>query len=291
MGAGRSRRDDGKGSSRGAPTGRGRRARAVALSITALFVLIVVAAARIASVRPRSGGSPALIRASSVTASGASPLPAAGVMTAAAPGPASASGAMGAGAPSGLDAAAKAVGFTVTTGPNVGVIENLPADTTLLAPSTSLLAVDSPAPDFTLRTPEGTAVRLSDLRGKTVLLEFFATWCPHCQAEAPHLLTLLKELPASKVAFLSVNADSEDAASIHAYTGYFGLPWPALMDPGSPSGSFHHQGALGPVSTEYGVSYFPTFYVISASGRIAWRADREQPDALLLARLRDVSGS
>jgi len=189
-----------------------------------------------------------------------------------------------------LDKAADAVGFRVTTGPGIGEIENLPAETTLLAPSRSLLPVGASAPDFTLPTPEGTKVRLSDFRGKTVFLEFFATWCPHCQAEAPHLLGIQKVLPSS-VTFLSVNGDSEDAASVHAFSRHFGLPWQALLDPGLPPGSFSRQGGIGPVSRAYGLSLFPTFYIIDANGRIAWRADREQPDALLVARLRDASGS
>jgi thiol-disulfide isomerase/thioredoxin len=190
-----------------------------------------------------------------------------------------------------LDKAADAVGFHVTTGPNVGVIENLPAETTLPAPSESLLAVGSTGPDFTLSTPDGKSVRLSDLRGRTVFLEFFATWCPHCQAEAPHLLAIYKGLDTAKVAFVSVNADSEDAASVHAFTRHFGLPWTAVLDPGSPPGSFNRQGGVGPVSSAYGLALFPTFYIIDAAGRVAWRADREQPDSVILSRLHDVSGS
>jgi peroxiredoxin len=190
-----------------------------------------------------------------------------------------------------LDKAADAVGFQVTTGADIGVIENLPAETTLLPPSRTLLPVGAVAPDFTLRTPEGAAVRLADYRGKVVLLEFFATWCPHCQAEAPHLLAMYQSMPTSRIAFLAVNGDSEDAASVHAFGRHFGLPWPELLDPGSPPGSFSQQGGIGPVSRAYGLSLFPTFYIIDAKGRIAWRGDREQPDGLLRARLLDASGS
>ena len=142
-----------------------------------------------------------------------------------------------------------------------------------------------------MAAPDGKLVTLSQFRGKTVFLEFFATWCPHCQAEAPHLLRLYNSLPASNVVFLSVNGDSEDAASIHAFTRHFGLPWGAYLDPGAPAGSFSQQGGIGPVSRSYGLALFPTFYIIDARGRIAWRADREQPDSLILAKLRDVSGS
>jgi thiol-disulfide isomerase/thioredoxin len=128
-------------------------------------------------------------------------------------------------------------------------------------------------------------VSLSDFRGKAVLLEFFATWCPHCQAEAPHLKAMAQSLDKTRFAFVSVNGDSEDAASIYAYHRYFGLPFPALLDPGSPAGSFHQPGGVGPVSQAYHMQTFPTFYVIDPHGRIFWATDGEQPDALIRAKL------
>jgi thiol-disulfide isomerase/thioredoxin len=128
-------------------------------------------------------------------------------------------------------------------------------------------------------------VSLSDERGKAVLLEFFATWCPHCAAEAPHLERLARSLGAKRYAFMSVNGDSEDPASVFAYERYFGLPFPALLDPGSTPGSFHSPGSSGPVTTEYGLQAFPTFYVVAPNGKITWRGDGEQPTALLRQEL------
>jgi len=208
-------------------------------------------------------------------------------------GPAAAAPAQSTGDPSlaALVKAANAVGFRQTTDSSVGVVENLPADTQMLPPSKSLLPVGRQAPDFTLRTATGKNVKLSDFRGKTVLLEFFATWCPHCQAETRHLLQLSSTLASHGVAFLSVNADSEDAASIYAFERFFGITWPALLDPGTPAGSFAQAGGAGPVTDAYGIALYPTFYIIDAHGRVAWRADREQPDALLLQKLIDASGA
>ncbi len=189
-----------------------------------------------------------------------------------------------------LESAADAVGFRPTTASNVGIVETLPADAPLLAPSRTLLPVGAPAPDFTLSTPKGETVRLSDYRGRVVLLDFFATWCPHCQAEAQHLPLIYSTLSPKDFAFLAVNADSEDAASIHAFERWFKLPWPALLDPGTPAGSFKQAGGAGPVTTAYGVALYPTFYIVDRAGRIAWRGDREQPDALLLQKLHDAAG-
>jgi peroxiredoxin len=188
-------------------------------------------------------------------------------------------------APASLVQAANKVGFRPTTEPGVGQIEDDPASQAKPPANPDLLPAGSMAPAFTLKTPEGDSVSLSDFRGKAVLLELFATWCPHCNAEAPHLQALYRSLPRSKYAFVSVNGDGEDAASVYAYHRYFGLSFPALLDPGGQPGSFHQPGSAGLVSTKYRLAYFPTFYVIDPHGRITWRSDGEQPDALLREEL------
>jgi peroxiredoxin len=188
--------------------------------------------------------------------------------------------------------AAEAVNFHPFTAPGVGKIEDAPAAAGT-KPSSDLLAVGTKAPAFTLRTPTGKKVSLSDYRGKALLLEFYAGWCPHCAAEAPHLRALAGRLPASKAALLAVNGDGEDAPSVFAYHVYFGLPFPALLDPapGKDPVTFPTHGPVGRISTAYKVGYFPTFYVIDPQGRIAWRGDGEQPDALLRQQLLRAAGT
>ena len=85
-----------------------------------------------------------------------------------------------------------------------------------------------------------------------------------------------------------MNAGGGEAAGVCAYHRDFGLPFPALLDPSANPGSFHAPGSPGPVSTAYRVSSYPTFYVIDPTGLIAWRADNEQPDALILEKLKDA---
>jgi peroxiredoxin len=196
-------------------------------------------------------------------------------------------------APVELRRAARAVGFEPLEQSGVGSIENQPAEAARPTLGKDLLEVGTKAPPFTLRTPAGRKVSLADYRGKAVLLEFFATWCPHCAAEAPHLRTLSRELPESKYAVVSVDGSNADPASVYAYHVYFGLPYPALVDPapGEPAVTFPEHGTRGKVSKAYGVGYFPTFYVIDPQGRITWRADGEQPDELLKQQLRLASGA
>jgi peroxiredoxin len=184
-----------------------------------------------------------------------------------------------------LISAAQAVGFHPTTEAGVGEIETKPASDAQAPSNPSLLSVGTYAPNFTLDTPEGQKVSLSSYRGKTVLLEFFATWCPHCNAEAPYLGTMARSLKSKGVQFLSVNADGETAPSVYAFHRYYGLPYPALLDPSTQPGSFNAEGAAGQVSNVFHVEAFPTFYILDKTGKITWASDGEQPNALLRQEL------
>ncbi len=182
--------------------------------------------------------------------------------------------------------AAELVGFEPASEPGSGSVEGEPLATPAPPSARSLLAPGVAAPDFRLATPTGARVSLSALRGKAVLLEFFATWCPHCAAEAPHLERLARSLAGGRFALVAVDADGETAPSVLAFHIYFGLSYPALLDPSAHPGSFHAAGAPGGATRSYRVAVFPTFYVLDRSGRVAWAGEGEQPDALLRAELR-----
>ena len=201
------------------------------------------------------------------------------------PPPAASVSASDANASPALISAAQAIGFHPTTEAGVGEVESKPADAVSTAADTNLLPVGTTAPAFRLATPQGTKVSLASYRGHAVLLEFFASWCPHCNAESPHLRTLASSLKAKGIRFLSVNADGETAPSIYAFHRYYGLPYPALVDPSSHPGSFNSPGAAGPVSTAYKVQTYPTFYVLDKTGKITWTGEGEKPDALLRQEL------
>ncbi|HZI35346.1 MAG TPA: TlpA disulfide reductase family protein, partial [Gaiellales bacterium] len=153
-----------------------------------------------------------------------------------------------------------------------------PNNTTLLKPGTV-------APAFSLKTPEGDTVSLSDYAGKALLIEFFATSCPHCQAEAPHLHGLYNMLDTSREQMVSINADSEGAPSVYAFHRYFGLQYPALLDLGPQVGSWHSPQNPGPITNAYHIQGYPTFYVIAPDGTVRWASDNEQPTAKLKQEL------
>jgi peroxiredoxin len=192
-------------------------------------------------------------------------------------------------APKALQRAAAAIGFHPEPIPGVGKIEDDPASAAVPATNPGLLAVGTAAPSFTLKTPLGETVSLHDFAGKALLLEFFATSCPHCQAEAPHLEKLYRSLDHSRYAMASINADGEGAPSIYAFHRYFGLTYPALIDVRGRAGSWHSPGALGPVTAAYKIVNFPTFYVISPSGRVRYAANAEEPTAKLMQELQQAA--
>jgi thiol-disulfide isomerase/thioredoxin len=211
--------------------------------------------------------------------------------TANVPAPAASASASDRDAPASLVAAADAIGFRPNVEAGVGTIEDQPAAAAGPPSTDALLPVGSAAPPFSLQTPTGETVTLAGLRGKAVLVEFFATWCPHCAAEAPHLQRISRTLGTKDYAVVSVNADGETAPSVYAYHRYFGLDFPALLDPSDRPGSFTQPGAPGRVTRAYRVQSFPTFYVLDRQGRVTWRSDGEQPDALLRRELRSAAGA
>lgn len=171
--------------------------------------------------------------------------------------------------------AANASGFHSTVDSSVGIIENLPAESARPPANPLLLPVGAQAPDFALQTPTGQRVGLRDFKGKVVLLEFFTTLSPACQAEAENIVAMRAALPA-RLVFLSVNAGEEDAGSVYAFDRAFAIPYPTLLDPGRA------------VTKSYSVQAYPTFYIIDRNGFVAWRSDGEQPNALLEKKLKET---
>ncbi len=80
-------------------------------------------------------------------------------------------------------------------------------------PPAASVNVGGVAPDFTLKTFQGDTVTLSKLRGKVVLVNFWATWCPPCRAEMPSMETLYQTLKDRGLEMLAVNVE-EDAQEV-----------------------------------------------------------------------------
>jgi peroxiredoxin len=93
------------------------------------------------------------------------------------------------------------------------------------------VTVGLPAPEFTLPGLDGQMVSLSDYRGKVVVVNIWATWCPPCVDEMPSLEKLYREFKDQNFAILAVSIDSEGIEAVAPFMKKNGLTFPALLDP------------------------------------------------------------
>jgi len=115
--------------------------------------------------------------------------------------------------------------------------------------------VGQQASDFTLELFNGEKIKLSDIKGKAVLLNFWASWCIPCKDEAPALEAAWKKYKDKPVVFIGLNVwDDKDSALL--YLKEFGGEYENGMDP------------KGEIAVEYGVGGVPETFFIDTSGKI-----------------------
>ena len=114
------------------------------------------------------------------------------------------------------------------------------------------------APDFELTTLAGEPIRLSELQGKKVILNFWATWCPPCKAEMPHMQNFYEDYAETEnVEIVAVNLTSGDReASVEEFVKDYGLTFPIPMD------------VEGEVGQKFQAVTIPTSYIIDTDGLI-----------------------
>lgn len=102
---------------------------------------------------------------------------------------------------------------------------------------------------------QGKVWRLADLHGKAVLITFWASWCPTCQAEMPSLQPLAQVYGPEKLVVLTVNfKESGDTVQRHVQRTHFDLP--VLLDP------------TGAMAHAWGANVFPTTVLVAANGQV-----------------------
>jgi peroxiredoxin len=113
-----------------------------------------------------------------------------------------------------------------------------------------------PAPDFTLSGVSGEKVRLAEFRGKVVLLNFWASWCPPCREEIPALINLDKAMVGKDFRMLAVAIDKGGRDTIVEFLRHQEVSLPVLLDPD------------GSVAKTYGITGVPETFIIDKMGKI-----------------------
>jgi len=130
------------------------------------------------------------------------------------------------------------------------------------------------AADFKLKDIDDKLYRLADFRGKVVIVNFWATWCPPCRFELPSMERLWQIIRKEDVIMLAINV-GEDVDTIFTFTSDYPVTFPLLMDRDSS------------VTQKYPVLGIPTSFIIDPRGRMIYRAvgTREWDDPQLIKNI------
>ncbi len=149
--------------------------------------------------------------------------------------------------------AAIVVGMVYLNRPsNASPASEIPAETAGVGTPTD----KSIAPDFTLTSTDGKAIRLSDYRGKVVVLDFWATWCPPCKAEIPDFIKLYSQYKSNGLQMLGVSLDEGGLKDVVPFMKDHGMNYPVVL------------GTEEVVSAYGGIRGIPTTFVIDKKGYV-----------------------
>jgi cytochrome c biogenesis protein CcmG, thiol:disulfide interchange protein DsbE len=131
-----------------------------------------------------------------------------------------------------------------------------------------------PAPDFMVETLDGETVRLSDLRGQVVLVNFWATWCPPCRIEMPGFERVWQDYADQGFVIVGLSVDQGVRSDVVRWVEDRGLTFPIAFAPGAVVRSYG------------GANVLPTSILIDREGRIAHRVQGYYAEPALRAAVR-----
>jgi thiol-disulfide isomerase/thioredoxin len=112
------------------------------------------------------------------------------------------------------------------------------------------------APDWQLKDLDGKPVKLSDFKGKVLILNFWATWCPPCRKEIPTFVSLQKQYAPKGLAIVGVSLDEKGPGVVTPFVAKMGINYPVVM--GDPK-----------IAADYGgIAVVPTTFVIDRNGKV-----------------------
>lgn len=123
-------------------------------------------------------------------------------------------------------------------------------------PAGKAAAVASAGPDFTLKDLDGNVVRLADLRGSVVIVDFWATWCPPCRMSLPHLQAISNEYGGRGVKVVAIAMDDQGESVVRPFVAKNKLTFTVLLPDGQVDRAFG------------GVRSLPTTFVIGPDGKV-----------------------
>jgi thiol-disulfide isomerase/thioredoxin len=126
-----------------------------------------------------------------------------------------------------------------------------------IAPAVAGEQVSGPAPDFTLKSGGGENIKLSELRGQVVLINFWASWCGPCRKEMPLLDQLYQQYKPLGFTVLGVNVE-EDPSQARMLLGKIPVSFPVLFD------------GTNAVSKQYDVIAMPTTVIVDRNGNMRY---------------------
>jgi thiol-disulfide isomerase/thioredoxin len=129
----------------------------------------------------------------------------------------------------------------------------------LAAPPGANAQVGSTAPQVSLATLDGKTLTNADLKGKVVLLDFWATWCKPCVMAIPELKALSEEMAGEPFVLVSLSADRKKS-TLEKFATKNGMTWPQFWDP-----------KMEVIYRTFGVDSFPTYIVLDAEGKVVLR--------------------
>ncbi len=130
--------------------------------------------------------------------------------------------------------------------------------------SRSILLKAKPV-DMRFTATDGTPVDLAQLRGRVVLLDFWATWCPGCMQEAPNVVAAYAALHARGLEVVGISLDV-DKAQMEAVTSQRGMAWPEYFD---------GKAWNNDVARHFGINQIPALWLLDKTGRIVDTDARE----------------